>query len=244
MQNKLIFSIREVFTTYLQNGEKFVIPPYQRGYKWGLTAIQQLLDDVYDFKYVENSDEFYCLQNITIVKRKRKKEDNNLFIQGYNVIDGQQRLTTSLIILSCLLDDKQIVQFKDKLKYDIREKSEEFLQRYILGQDNILSNWDDFLNAHPVEDYNHQDIYYLYTAKKTVETWLQQKRSNKFDTGHFAQKFLDRVKFIVNLPDVTNENDLFSNLNGNKVNLDGADLLRAIIITRVPKIYFDCFMKN
>lgn len=239
MQNRLIFSIREVFTTYLQSGEKFVIPPYQRGYKWGSTAIQQLLDDVYDFKYVADSDEFYCLQNITIVERKRKKGDNNSFIQGYNVIDGQQRLTTALIILSCLLDDEQIVQFKDKLKYDIREKSEEFLQKYILGKDNIHNDWDDFLNAYPLEDYNHQDIYYLYTARKTVETWLQQKESYEFDTRQFAQKFLDRVKFIVNLPDVINENDLFSNLNGNKVNLDGADLLRAIIITRVQKNHFD-----
>lgn len=82
MQNKLIFSIRELFTTYLHRGEKFVIPPYQRGYKWGFTAIQQLLDDVYDFKYAEDSDEFYCLQNITIVKRKRKKR---IIIYLFNV---------------------------------------------------------------------------------------------------------------------------------------------------------------
>lgn len=240
MQNRLIFSIGEVFTKYLQGEEKFVIPPYQRGYKWGDTAVRQLLNDIYDFNYMEDSDEFYCLQNITIVKRKRKDEDDSLFIPGYNVIDGQQRLTTALIILSCLLSDEQLIQFKDKLKYDIREKSEEFLQKYILEKNDIHDDWSDFLKAYPLNDYNHQDIYYLYTARKSVESWLQQKKGTSiFDIKQFALKFLDRVKFIVNLPDVVNENDLFSNLNGNKVNLDGADLLRAIIITRVPKNYYD-----
>lgn len=48
-------------------------------------------------------------------------------------------------------------------------------------------------------------------------------------------KILDNVKMIVNLTQNVEEQDLFENLNGKRVPLDGADLIRAIIITRVAK---------
>ena len=243
MGNKLIYSVREVFTEYIKGEERYVIPPYQRGYKWGETAIRQLLNDVDDFRCFDDADKFYCLQNITIVRRARTSEDSSDFVTGYNVVDGQQRLTTSLVLLSVLLDNEKLKQFLGKLRYDIRDTTHDFLQNYLLGKKELPGTWQDFVNSTPSSgesypDYDHQDIYYLFNARKTVEKWLQE-RGDKFDSEQFALKFLDRVKFIVNLPNTVNENDLFSNLNGNKVNLDGADLLRAMIITRVPKDYSD-----
>ena len=100
---KLLYTVKEIFdkSSFLsnKNAEFFNIPYYQRGYKWDATNVEKLLNDI---KYASlTGDLFYCIQNITIVK----KDDM------YNVIDGQQRLTTLTIILACL-GEKDLVHNK------------------------------------------------------------------------------------------------------------------------------------
>jgi uncharacterized protein with ParB-like and HNH nuclease domain len=67
----------------------FFIPSYQRGYRWTEQQVTELLNDINEFspKEIENSNEktWYCLQPIVV----KKKDDNE-----WDVIDGQQRLTT------------------------------------------------------------------------------------------------------------------------------------------------------
>ncbi|MGN1197432.1 MAG: DUF262 domain-containing protein, partial [Acetatifactor sp.] len=46
---ELIFSVKKLFAEYLKSGEHFTIPAYQRGYKWKITDIEQLLDDIDDY---------------------------------------------------------------------------------------------------------------------------------------------------------------------------------------------------
>ena len=93
-------------------GMSFFIPSYQRGYRWTEQQVKDLLNDVNDYK-VKDGD-FYCLQPLVVKRRegdvfyKIKNEANNLadverLMKGsWEVIDGQQRLTTIYIILSCL----------------------------------------------------------------------------------------------------------------------------------------------
>ena len=90
----IIKPIKDIFKV------NYNIPEYQRGYKWAIKQVLKLLEDIEGFNIDENNeDKFYCLQNITIVK-------NNDY---YDVIDGQQRLTTLFIILSYL---KNIINMK------------------------------------------------------------------------------------------------------------------------------------
>lgn len=107
MESKLIYTVKEVFS--MGNGKQFVIPSYQRGYKWSQTNIEQLLNDINN--YHDNDDEtFYCLQNITIVEAGHH----------YNVVDGQQRLTTLVLLLSFLGKYDLI---KDKIDYQVRRNT-------------------------------------------------------------------------------------------------------------------------
>ena len=87
--------------------KNFFIPDYQRGYRWGEIQIRQMLEDIYCFIYDKNAaGSFYCLQPV-VVKKMTPDEvaanklesafDNNTW---YEVIDGQQRLTTIRIILA------------------------------------------------------------------------------------------------------------------------------------------------
>ena len=69
------------------------IPEYQRGYRWEKTQVLDLLQDLYAFFIGDTKGQFYCLQPIVV---KEKQMNNELW---YEVIDGQQRLTTIRIIM-------------------------------------------------------------------------------------------------------------------------------------------------
>src|SRR5580704_12930324 len=69
---------------------RYWIPAYQRGYRWTQLQVTQLLDDIWDF-IQDGAGDFYCLQPIVV----RRMDDGR-----FEVLDGQQRLTTLHILLS------------------------------------------------------------------------------------------------------------------------------------------------
>lgn len=79
----------------------FIIPPYQRGYRWESRQVEELLDDLLDFvkslktkrnRNNEGHEPYYCLQPITVVRHPENADT-------YFVVDGQQRLTTIYILI-------------------------------------------------------------------------------------------------------------------------------------------------
>ncbi|WP_321479809.1 DUF262 domain-containing protein [uncultured Bacteroides sp.] len=218
--SQLIYNIKEVFTDYLKEKYKFYnIPEYQRGYKWTPQQVEQLLDDIDRFHQNGNDDRFYCVQNITLVEKDAH----------YNVVDGQQRLTTLIILLSHLGETRMV---ENKIKYSVRPDTDYFIKNFIINPNISTDNWDVFLKNNMDKDYDHQDIFYLFSAHNTIRRWIT---SNKIDTDSFKDKLLYNVRLIVNKPNIDSEQELFMNLNTGKVSLDGADLVRALLITNVAK---------
>ncbi|MDR1583927.1 MAG: DUF262 domain-containing protein [Prevotellaceae bacterium] len=219
--NELLQSVTDVFNKYLSKNQAkyFNIPEYQRGYKWTKSLIKDLLKDIQNAN-VED-EKFYCLQNITIIQKDDK----------FNVIDGQQRLTTIFILLS-YLGKSDVV--KDKIKYSIREETHKFLTdfvatRKIWTEVGLLEqDYTSFANSY--RTYDKPDTYYVFNAAKTIKEWF-----NEYPNNNVEEKLNHDVKFIINnLPqDKTSEETIFRNLNSDKVPLDGADLVRAVIVTRV-----------
>ena len=80
-------TLGEVLRHITDNNKRLCIPSYQRGYRWKATEVTQLLDDVY-----ESNAEHYFLQLLAV------RED----AEHLRIIDGQQRLTTVLLVLDCL----------------------------------------------------------------------------------------------------------------------------------------------
>ena len=227
--SELLYSVKESFKILLNNDFLYYnIPDYQRGYKWGKDNVEKLLDDIDNFKKDKNDNKFYCMQTLTIVEDKEK--------ECFNVVDGQQRLTTLVVLLSYL---KQNDLVKEKLMYSIREDTEIFIKDYIvnneLEKEYINNTWDNFLKKNKEKD--HQDIYYLFLAYKTIKNWFEDPNKN-IDKENFTNKLCNNVKFIINNikeKEKGKERELFTNLNTGKVSLDGADLIRALIITNASK---------
>lgn len=222
--DKLLYSSKELFDSCLQ-GKTYSIPPYQRGYKWDTKDIERLLKDINEFSPNEDLNLFYCLQNITLVESQDSKT--------FNVVDGQQRLTTLTVILSYLNEYELI---NEKLQYNVRKETEEFLKEYIFKPNELknIQNWEQFLENTSIKgkDYDYQDVFYLFNAYKAIQTWFETYPNS---VTAMKDKILNHVKLIVNLPKNIEEQELFENLNGKRVPLDGADLIRALIITRVAK---------
>lgn len=224
---ELIYNIEKVFGAYLGNDKLFNIPEYQRGYKWTGQQVHQLLNDIHEFDTGGDKDLFYCLQNITLVDK-----DGN-----FNVVDGQQRLTTLTLLLSYLGESELV---KNRIRYSVRKPSNAFLQNIIANEDNFIikiidsPSFGQFVEG---SDNDFQDIYFMYTALRNINHWFTEEHKDvkPFDKAAFKNKLLNNVKLIVNRIAGIEEQELFMNLNAGRVHLDGSDLVRAILITRVAK---------
>lgn len=205
---ELIYNVRKVFCDYLksQKCKYYNIPEYQRGYKWTPDNVRALLNDVWNFN--GKGEQFYCLQNITIIL----SSDGNYF----NVIDGQQRLTTLSIVLSYLQKEDLV---KERINYEIRKSTASFLEKDIFSR----KCWEDGYKHNP----QHQDEYYIMRAAEAVADWFTK---SKVDKLAFEKKLLCHTKLIVNKV-TSNEYQTFSNLNGVRVPLDASDLIRAMMVT-------------
>lgn len=228
--DELIYNVQYIFQEFLQKHgcEFFNIPEYQRGYKWTADNVTQLLDDLRNFRK-SSEDEFYCLQNITIAETAMDGK------RCFNVIDGQQRLTTLFIIISYMqrnFTDKVIKADANLLKYSVRLSTNDFLCNTVLS--------GELWNTEIIPDEaDSKDKYYIMEVARAVGEWFEGNAGCRIE-----QTILKDLRLIVNQVDSGEEETIFASLNGGKVDLDGADLVRAILITRAAKQKYPSVVTN
>ena len=110
----------------------FYVPRYQRGYRWAESQVKTLLNDLWENCNQEVKHE-YCLQPVVV----RKRED-----YSYELIDGQQRFTTTLILLSYIKKQLPIVQINYSLEYETRKDTTAFLSN--INEQDAHKNIDFF----------------------------------------------------------------------------------------------------
>lgn len=107
------------------------IPSYQRGYRWSPREVQELLSDIDDVD--DASTDHYFLQLLAV---REDYEDNQN--KRLRIIDGQQRLTTALLILDCIEEDKHLV---DGIKYETRDQNGELDKHFRDEATNTIQDW-------------------------------------------------------------------------------------------------------
>lgn len=192
----------------------FIIPAYQRGYRWTDIEISELLNDIDSFtpRAIDpQSDDrtWYCLQPIVM-----KKNINGFF----EVIDGQQRLTTIYLILFYLNQD-YVENKRDKifrLDYETRPNSSEFLK-----------------NLEDLEEINNDniDFYYISKAYKSISSWFDSKsEDNFFDKPNFSSKFKFYSKVIWYESKEDDPISIFTRINIGKIPLTNSELIKALFL--------------
>ncbi|MBQ6975109.1 MAG: DUF262 domain-containing protein [Selenomonadaceae bacterium] len=195
---------------------KFFVPSYQRGYRWGTDEVTRLLDDVYNLlnfnsgKNPFTDSKNYCLQPIVV-----KKLGENYF----EVIDGQQRLTTLFLIYAYMYEvgGNFFDAPKFSLSYKTRKKSETFL-------------------AHIEENLNLRDenidFHFMANAYTAIKNWFEMKKNIRKVTQYFASLFEDNVKIIwYEVDDTSDGNAMFTRLNIGKIPLTSAELVKAMFLS-------------
>lgn len=141
-------------------GMQFYVPNYQRGYRWKESQVQQLLNDIKEFDYEKNNEKkFYCLQPLVVTEDKEN---------GWVVIDGQQRLTTLFIILTCI--EKMLYKEKAQLyqmNYQNKPQMHDWLEELGDVNNDVQINSDDI------------DAYHITNAYLTVKAWLEEANDLK-----------------------------------------------------------------
>ena len=218
---------------YSLSGMKFFIPDYQRGYRWTESEVTKMLDDFKEFyKHMldggGNIGEFYCLQPIVVKK--------NSDVQGYEVIDGQQRLTTLYIILKYLENVRKVnyeefemfsIQYQTRLEFDSK---------------NFLENISD---KNIDESREYIDFFYMKKVYDKISVWFD-KPENKGYKKHITDALLSHniitgteidnapnIRVIwYELNDDAESIDIFTRLNIGKIPLTNAELIKALLLRR------------
>ena len=199
MSNEIILETKFVGDI---NGD-FYIPSYQRGYRWGETEVIRLLDDVFQTEGKRN----YCLQPVVVRKNGAR----------YELIDGQQRLTTIYLIYSYMHEASGgfIDEPRFTISYDTRDKSEEFLKAIDISQkeENI-------------------DFWFMCNAYESIKKWFEEK--GKKSTLTNINKYFDEIIKVIwyEVDESEDAIGLFTRLNIGKIPLTSAELVKAMFLSR------------
>ena len=184
---------------------EFYVPAYQRGYRWK-EEVKMLLNDINEIGEGKN----YSLQPIVVRKIDEKR---------FELIDGQQRLTTLYIILKYIKDFLPKNQVRFSIDYQTRTNSRTFL-------DSI-----DFKNT-DVET-NIIDEYFFNEATKTIVEWFGEQQDESQTAIDFNTKLNKKIRVIWYEVD-SNEDpvSLFTRLNIGRIPLTNAELVKALFLSR------------
>lgn len=224
-------------------GLNFYIPEYQRGYRWTKDNVTQLLDDIWEYRNKGAAYSFYCLQPV-VVKLAVWQDAQGKDVSGYELIDGQQRLTTLHRIITFL----QLEHLNGGLK---KEGYAEEL--YAIYYKTRLES-KDFLNAANY-DASMPDLYYMSEAYNTIKSWFEDGKKG------ISRQVKDKMLSILIPGIVTNEEgkkaqpewsvqiiwyeikedkdnrnqkseELFKRLNRGKIPLTSAELIKAKFVNK------------
>ena len=182
----------------------FFIPSYQRGYRWTSDEVTKLLDDIW-----ESAGKPYSLQPIVVQSRGTDEWD---------LIDGQQRLTTLWIILSFMQKGTQ----RYSLEYQTRSGIQAYLQQ-INAQQAMLNI----------------DYFHIHQAHTTIASWFINKMGAEYQQSLIDEMFRlisTSVRVIwYEVPESEPPIPLFTRLNQGRIPLTDAELIKAVLLTQIAK---------
>lgn len=213
-------------------GQRFFVPAYQRGYRWTREQALRLLDDLLDFQNhypaTAQASPFYSLQPLVLRR-------SNTQPGCWDVIDGQQRLTTVLLILQAmhLRKHKQFVGSAAGVKatpggYDIKYETREGSDKWLVSVCGTVSGSQAYARFDALNcDYSH--FAEVFSA---AYEWIDGLPATDLNT--FENTLLGRTRFIRYIPNAAagTPSDIFDRLNAGKIALNNAELIKALLLQK------------
>ena len=234
--SKLNIDQKNIGTLFSDKKSDFLIPDYQRPYAWEKEECQTLWNDIFEFAFPDddstkfNSDEEYYLGPIVTFKNENGKLE---------IIDGQQRLTTLMLLLRAFYDKFESMK-------DIQSiKTREFIERCIWKTDEFGTPDKDRLKIDSEVATDNDKEEFLQILKTGI---VEKNQNSKYAKNYefFQEKIADFINhyasYLPNLPirilnncillpiEADNQNTalrIFSTLNDRGMPLSDADIFKA-----------------
>ena len=182
---------------------RYSIPLYQRDYAWEEKQIVQLIDDIDDV----NLNDKYYIGSLIVANHDGV----------YEVVDGQQRLTTLYLLLSYLGID---TGHEEALSFSCRDKSNYTLR-------HIRPILDDERDKYDVDQLQQNIISGLNIIKENIEKFTDEHRAD------FVKKLENVVLYRIEVPDHTDLNHYFEIMNTRGEQLEQSDVLKARLMSEL-----------
>ena len=223
----------------------FDIPDYQRAYSWNKDNLKQLIDDIMDSIGLnkENNNVFeeyepYFIGSIVLCSKEYKDDGSGL----YDVIDGQQRLTSIIILIATIRDltkneayknilssliyqkPNELMGIKESIRVRVRGKEAEFFKKYVLtdGGTDLVNEIDE----KEISEAKQNMLNAIRTFKEVFVDENGEVLESKLD--EFTKYFLQKVVVVVITTDsFTSAFRLFNVINARGLPLTNADLLKS-----------------
>ena len=206
---KLNNNVKTLKIGELLTNDKYFIPIYQRNYSWGDEEVNYLIQDLWN-AYLNNENKNYYIGSLVV----NKKENGD-----FEVIDGQQRLTTLTLIMHYFcMNNLYENDFTRNVHFEHRKDSDWALEH--LESDNIPNVFKNALKS--IKKYWAAD-------QKTVD---QQKS--------LADFLLTKVEIIrTEVPEKTDLNHYFEIMNTRGEQLEKHEILKARLMKNLPVKSFE-----
>lgn len=186
----------------------FKIEAYQRGYRWGKEEVEYLLEDIYEIPLGQK----YCLQPVVV------KNVNTV----YELIDGQQRMTTLYLIMKYL---HTYIDIKYSIEYTTRKS-----ENGHIGSKELLENIDNIdLTS---TSYNIDELF-IKKSYSIIKEWFNDDKRKMMSFATKLQQYVTIIWYEVD--DCEDSVSIFTRLNIGKINLTNAELVKALFLSRGRK---------
>ena len=231
MINFTSLTIKTCFNDY------YVVPEYQREYVWDRQQVEQLMADLVESFENDPKKEYFLGSIVTY------KEDH-----FYELIDGQQRLTTFFLILCALKniykknnEPSEIVGAIENLIKSVDITQEAIVTRYHLQlQYEEASNYLELIHKRePKPEQLTASGVRLFDAVQTIESYIEEKLPHYSEQKKLAAFLLNKTRFIqIETYDMTDALKIFETINQRGVGLNPMDLLKNMIFRQVGREKF------
>lgn len=202
----------------------FWVPAYQRGYRWRSgkdEEVEALLNDLHECANLPLGQS-YCLQPVVVKERTRKEADpgpEDVPVGTYfELIDGQQRVTTLYLLYRYLLHTLEQGMPQFNLSYETRPKSAQFLLKDI-------SNRIDETNI---------DYFHMSSAFAKIQEWFEAEwpdaTARQEAAGDWVKRLGSQIKLIWFDAGQQEAIPLFTRLNAGRIALTNAELVKALLL--------------
>lgn len=215
--------LRTIGELFDDDGAIYTVPVYQRNYSWQAEQIEQLISDIQDA--IDEKEAGYFLGNLIVTERGSSTTPD------FEVIDGQQRLTTLYLLLTVLADTeaRTYTAHKERLRFESRPRATEALRHITVGSSRR--------HATPAADGPSGEDAGIHQGLNVIRQFMDQHAILRDAPARdvFADYLRTKVTVVrASLPAGTDLNRYFEIMNTRGQQLRQVDIVKARLMSHLP----------